>query len=80
MAVMKQVAPEVIALEADAEAHGIKMGQVLAAADVALTTWWRWRNDGVEPRMPTFRKVRHELDLRIAARPANDAAPQSAAA
>ncbi len=71
MPVMKQVAPEVMALEADANAHGVRMGEVLAASDVALTTWWRWRKDGVEPRMPTFRKVRHELDRRIAA--ANDA-------
>lgn len=78
MHVMKQVAPEVLALEADAKAHSVRMGDVLAATDVALTTWWRWRKDGVEPRMPTFRKVRHELDRRIAA---NDSArPQEVAA
>ncbi len=77
---MKHVAPEVIELEADAEAHGVKMAEVLAAADVNPTTWWRWRNVGVEPRMPTFRKVRHELDRRIATLPANDTAASQEAA
>jgi predicted transcriptional regulator len=69
---MKTVAPEVLAIQADAKAHGIKMTHVLKSADVAMTTWWRWRNGGLEPKLSTFRRVRQELDRRIAA---NDAAP-----
>ena len=74
---MKQVAPEVLELEVDADAHGIKIGEVLAAAEVNPTTWWRWRNDGVEPRMPTFRKVRQELNRRIEALPPHGALPDA---
>lgn len=74
---MKQVAPEVIAVEADAAEHSVVMAHVLAAADVAPSTWFRWRHKGIEPRMATFRKVRHELDRLIAA---NDTSAQSEAA
>lgn len=74
---MQQVAPEVIAVEQDAAAHRVVMARVLAAADVAPSTWFRWRHKGIEPRMATFRKVRHELDRLIAA---NDTASRSEAA
>lgn len=74
---MQQVAPEVVAVEQDASAHSIVMARVLEAAEVAPSTWFRWRHKGIEPRMATFRKVRHELDRLIAA---NDASARSEAA
>jgi len=77
LSAMQQVAPEVIALEKDANDHGVVMAHVLAAAEVVPSTWFRWRNKGIEPRMATFRKVRHELDRLIAA---NDAIAQERAA
>lgn len=75
--VMQQVAPEVVAVEIDAAAHKVVMARVLEAAEVAPSTWFRWRHKGIEPRMATFRKVRHELDRLIAA---NDTTSHSRAA
>ena len=77
LAAMQQVAPEVIAVEQDAATHRVVMARVLEAADVAPSTWFRWRHKGIEPRMATFRKVRHELDRLIAA---NDTGARSRAA
>lgn len=75
---MQLIAPEVIEVEQDAKTHGVVMARVLAEAEVAESTWFRWRHKGIEPRMATFRKVRHALDRHIAA--ANDASPASEAA
>lgn len=78
MSAMQNVAPEVIEVEQRAKAAGMTMASILAEVGVAQTTWWRWRKDGVEPRIGTLRKVRHALERRIAAN--DDALPHSEAA
>lgn len=70
-------APEVIEVEQRAKCAGLTMASILAEVGVAQSTWWRWREGGVEPRVGTLRKVRHALDRRIAA---NDSQAQGAAA
>ncbi|MFC0633264.1 helix-turn-helix domain-containing protein [Brevundimonas balnearis] len=59
---MTQPQPEVLEVEARAEAVQIKMSVVLREAGVPASTWWRWRKGGVEPKVTTLRKVRHSLD------------------
>lgn len=63
---MTNPAPEVITVENRAKAAGIAMAPILAEVGVAPSTWWRWREGGVEPRIGTLRKVAHALDRRIA--------------
>lgn len=69
---MQSPAPEVIEVEQRAKGAGITMASVLAEVGVAQSTWWRWREGGVEPRLGTLRKVAHALDRRIALTAAND--------
>ena len=62
---MITVDPEITDIETRAEEAKVPMGHVLADADVAATTWWRWRHGKAEPRLSTLRKVRSALDARI---------------
>jgi DNA-binding phage protein len=70
--VMQSPAPEVIEVEQRAKSAGLTMASILAEVGVAQSTWWRWREGGVEPRIGTLRKVSHALDRRIALSAAND--------
>lgn len=56
------VAPEVREIEALAEKAQVPMTRVLDRAGVALTTYWRWRNAGSEPKVGTIRKLRAALN------------------
>lgn len=68
------VDPQIIEIERRAKAADVQMAPVLRDAGVAATTWWRWRNDGVEPKLGTLRRVREALDRRLSSRPQDKAA------
>lgn len=55
------IAPEVSDLEMLAEASAVPISKALEAARVAPTTYWRWRNSGVEPHTRTLRRVRKAI-------------------
>lgn len=57
-----QIAPEVIEIKALAEAYNIKMSAVLAKVGVPYSTYWRWLNDGADPKTSTLRRVRATLE------------------
>ena len=81
LSAMQAPAPEVIEIEQRAKDAKLTMASILAEVGVAQSTWWRWREGGVEPRLGTLRKVSHALDRRIAEQSAaNDAQPQADAA
>lgn len=65
------VDPQILDIEQRAKAASVQMAPVLREAGVAATTWWRWRNDGVEPKLGTLRRVREALEAHLAARSAN---------
>lgn len=78
---MQAPAPEVIEIEQRAKDAKLTMASILAEVGVAQSTWWRWREGGVEPRLGTLRKVSHALDRRLAElSAANDTRPQADAA
>lgn len=58
--------PQILELERRASEAQVPMAPVLRDAGVAATTWWRWRNDGVEPKLGTVRRVREALERRLA--------------
>lgn len=66
-----QVAPEVIEVEQLAESAGVSITPLLEREGIAPSTWWRWRNDGVEPRVSTLRRVRHAVQREIEAQAAS---------
>lgn len=49
--------PEIIALERMATDASLNMTQVLTAAEVNPSTWYRWRRHGMEPKLRTLRRV-----------------------
>lgn len=65
-----QVDPQILELERRASRAQLPMAPILRDAGVAATTWWRWRHDGVEPKLSTLRRVREALDRKIAAQDA----------
>jgi len=60
-----QVDPQISDIEDRAKAAGLQMAPILRDADVAATTWWRWRSGGVEPKLGTLRRVREALERRL---------------
>jgi hypothetical protein len=52
-----EIHPEIIALETQAREAKLVMKDVLAAANVNVTTWHRWRKHGMEPKLRTLRRV-----------------------
>ena len=56
---------QIIDIEHRAQAADIQMAPVLRDAGVAATTWWRWRNGAVEPKLGTLRRVREALDRKL---------------
>jgi hypothetical protein len=48
-------------IEAECAACGLDLRKVLAAAGVAPSTWWRWKNDKFEPRTRTLRAISEEI-------------------
>lgn len=53
-----QIAPEVRELEDLAEQTRIPISRALSKAGVSLSTYWRWRHEGAEPKGTTVRKVK----------------------
>lgn len=49
-------------LEADCAERDLKVSAVLREARVSPSTYWRWRNDGLEPRAGTVRKLRSAFE------------------
>lgn len=60
-----EVDPQITLIESRARAAGVKMAAVLRDAGVAATTWWRWREGAVEPKLGTLRKVEAALERRL---------------
>jgi predicted transcriptional regulator len=60
-----EVDPQITAIEQRAKDAGVKMASVLRDAGVAATTWWRWREGTVEPKLGTLRKVEAALERRL---------------
>lgn len=47
--------------EAECTERGAKPADVIRAAGVAPSTYWRWRKDKFEPRPRTIRKLREAI-------------------
>jgi len=60
-----EIDPQIAAIEERAKAAELPMAPILRDAGVAATTWWRWRNDGVEPKLGTLRRVEEALERRL---------------
>lgn len=44
-------------IELAAKTRGLKMSVVLRAANVAASTWWRWKNGKHSPSMATVERI-----------------------
>lgn len=62
-----QIDPQVIDLAQRAKAANVRMSDVLAECGVAVSTWWRWRERGADPKLTTLRRLQAALDARIGA-------------
>ena len=61
----------------DARALRIPLARLLSEAGVAPSTWWRWENDKVGPRLDTIAKLEGAIARRQAAlEPAGADIPQ----
>ena len=48
-------------IAAEAKARRVPIPTLLKAANVASSTWWRWRKSKFEPRASTLRRLKAEL-------------------
>jgi transcriptional regulator with XRE-family HTH domain len=51
-------------IEATAKAQGMKMSDVLRRANIAHSTWWRWKKGRFSPRFATVEKIEKALKPR----------------
>ena len=63
----KEIAPEVVAFQARMFANRLRLTKVLAAADIAPSTWSRWVK-GSQPNTSTMRKANAAIDAILAER------------
>jgi hypothetical protein len=49
-------------IEADALRLGVTMTEVLRGADIAYSTWWRWKQGGTSPSRRALFAVMAELN------------------
>lgn len=54
--------PQIEALEKLAGEAKLNMADVLREAEVAPSTWFRWRRKGVEPKVRTLRRVQAAIE------------------
>lgn len=52
------VKDQIVAIESELEAEGLSVLTVLNRADVAPSTWFRWREKGVSPRLNNWEAVK----------------------
>lgn len=67
---MHDLSPQAIiervkAAEARARAHGLSMSKICADANVAQSSWQRWRNGEVSPRVANLYAVETAIDHAI---------------
>lgn len=48
-------------IEAKAKEAGLSMKQVCARADIAQSTFWRWKNGMTEPTLDVYRRLRDAI-------------------
>ncbi len=72
----KAIIERVKAAEAQAKAHGLSMLKICADANVAHSSWQRWRNGEVSPRTANLYAVETEIEraIKATARPPTIAA------
>lgn len=57
-----QIAPEVIEIDALAQAANVPITVALARAGVSYSNYWRWHHKGQEPMSGSVRKIREAIE------------------